>query len=99
MKTVCLKIFTSVLSTSKTVRPFIPSTFTARPPDVPVLCDDGSNRRDQKSAEKMQTKASFVGYRALVLKSDIPWNAWDSTMYGALAAKGHGSGVGRRCCD
>jgi hypothetical protein len=30
----------------------------------------------------------FAGCRVLVLKSDIPGNAWDSTMYGALVLKG-----------
>ena len=40
------------------------------------------------SGQPAQTNVSFAGYRALLLKSDIAWNAWDSTMYGALQRRG-----------
>src|SRR3989339_1901057 len=52
-----------------------------------------------ESAEKLslasnerliETKSSFAGYSAVLLKSDIQWNAWDSTMYGALTRRGMG---------
>ena len=50
-----------------------------------------------ESAEKLslasnerliETKSSFAGYSAVLLKSDIQWNAWDSTMYGTLTRRG-----------